>query len=73
MAFLYLRVHFLARREIRTNKYISLQFPQEMNNRGRKTLMPFIPFHTTLQSYNEKSLIFAQLFEEYHVMTSKRY
>ncbi len=27
----------LARCEIRTNKYISLQFPKEMNTRGSKT------------------------------------
>ncbi len=44
-------MHFLTRREIRTNKYISLQFSKEMNTRGSNTLMPFIPFHTNLQSF----------------------
>ncbi len=46
-------VHFLARCEIHTNnKYISLQFPKEMNTRGSKTPMPFIPFHTNVQSFD---------------------
>ncbi len=45
-------VHFLARREKRTNKYISLQFPKEMNTRGSKTKTPFIHFHTNLQSFD---------------------
>ncbi len=43
-------VHFLVKHEIRTNKYISLQFPKEMNTRGSKTLMAFIPFHTNVLS-----------------------
>ncbi len=44
--------HFLARCEICTNKYISLQFPKEMNTRGSKTPTSFIPFHTYLQSFD---------------------
>ncbi len=48
MAFMYLGALF-SRCEIRTNKYISLQFPIEMNSRGSTTLTPFIPFQTNLQ------------------------
>ncbi len=45
-------VHFLARHEICTNYYILLQFPKETNTRGSKTLTPFTPFHTNLQSFD---------------------
>ncbi len=45
-------VHFLTRQEIRTNNYILLQFPKETNTRGSKTLTPFTPFHTNLQSFD---------------------
>ncbi len=53
-------VHFLTRREIRTNNYISLQFPEEMNTKGTRV-------------FDLKSVIFPQLHEEYHVVTSKQY
>ncbi len=43
---------FLARHQIRTNKYILLQFPKETNTRGSKTLTPFTPFYTNLQSFD---------------------
>ncbi len=48
-------VHFLSRHEICTNKYISLQFPKEMNTRGSKTPISFISFHTNLQSLDQRS------------------
>ncbi len=37
------------RREIQTNKYISLQISKEKDTRGSTTRMPFIPFHTNVQ------------------------
>ncbi len=37
-------MHFLSRHEICTNKYISLQFPKEMNTRGSKTPISFFLF-----------------------------
>ncbi len=46
-------VHFLVKHEICTNNYILLQFPKETNTRGSKTLTPFTPFHTNLQSFDQ--------------------
>ncbi len=46
-------VHFLVRHEICTNNYILLQFPKETNTRGSKTVTPFTPFHTNLQSFDQ--------------------
>ncbi len=45
-------VHSLARCEIHTNNYILLQFIQETNTRGSKTLTPLTPFHTNLQCFD---------------------
>ncbi len=47
----YLRtwVRFLARHKTCTNNYILLQFPK---TRGSKTLTPFTPFHTNVQSFD---------------------
>ncbi len=45
-------VHILARHEIRTNNCILLQFLKETNTGGSKTLTPFTPFHTNVQSFD---------------------
>ncbi len=64
-------MHFLARHGICINNYILLQFPKEMNTRGSKTPTSFTPFHTDFLII--KASFFAQLLEEYDVMTSKQY
>ncbi len=45
----------LARREIRTNKYISLQFPKEMNTRGSKTDAFYSFSHTFTEFWLKKA------------------
>ncbi len=58
--------------------YETLQFPVEINTRGRKTLTNVIPFHTNYdlqgQKFDQESQIFAHtLAEYYYVMTSKQF
>ncbi len=59
--------HFLARREIRTNKYTAVS--KKLTLEAVK-LRRLLSFSHKLQSVN-KVMILAQVLEEYHVMTSK--
>ncbi len=51
IAFTYLGA-LLVGHEICTNNYILLKFSKETNTRGSKTLTPFTPFHTNVQSFD---------------------